>query len=254
LIETGNLPKPQGKWWVEWPEASAMSEDAESIIMERKTNALVNYSNSPDAQLIVPPQEFRTDFLGMDPESEYEIEEPEYIEEIEPDDIDDIDDVVPVEIPETNAAPKPLYIRRDVLNKKAITDWAKANGLTNIKVDLHVTIIYSKRAVDWMQFQQPWSEDEDGTMMIHPGGARLVEKFGEAIVLSFTCDGLQWRHRDLVQSGCSHGHPTYQPHITITYDSEGIDPDSITPYRGAIALGPEIFEEIEPERKFNEVH
>jgi uncharacterized protein len=91
MIETGNLPKPQGQFWIEAPNAASLSPEKRADIALKKSQALATYANSPTAETIVPPQEFRTDFLEMTPESEYEIEELEPIDERNPEAVDQFD-------------------------------------------------------------------------------------------------------------------------------------------------------------------
>jgi phage-related protein (TIGR01555 family) len=136
-----------------------------------------------------------------------------------------------------DAAPRTLYVRRDVVNKAEITKWAKAQGFTDIVPDLHVTITYSRAPVDWFKMGSTWDEE----MTLPKGGARQMETFGEAKVLLIQSNSLHWRHEEMVANGASHDFPEYQPHITISY---GAMPEGVEPYRGKIVLGPEIFEEV----------
>lgn len=80
MIETGNIEEPDGEFWIEWPE-TALSPEKIAAINLQKAQTLTTYANSPAASTIVPPQEFRTDYLGMTPESEYEIEELDPLDE-----------------------------------------------------------------------------------------------------------------------------------------------------------------------------
>lgn len=141
-----------------------------------------------------------------------------------------------------DAAPRTLYVRRDVLNADEIIAWAKGQGFkTTLPADdLHVTITFSRTPVDWMEMGSTW-EDE---VKIPRGGARLMEKFGEARVLLFNSNMLRWRHDEMVDKGASWDHPEYQPHITISYDPNSPDLDDVEPYLGEIVLGPEMFEEV----------
>jgi len=141
-----------------------------------------------------------------------------------------------------DAAPRTLYVRRDVLNAAEIIAWAKGQGFkTMLPADeLHVTITFSRTPVDWMEMGSTW-EDE---VKIPRGGARLMEKFGEARVLLFNSNMLRWRHDEMVDKGASWDHPEYQPHITISYDKDAPDLANVEPYQGEIVLGPEIFQEV----------
>lgn len=144
-----------------------------------------------------------------------------------------------------DAAPRPLYVNRKVLNGEEIKAWAKSQGIESVSDDLHVTIAFSREPVDWMKAGRAWDENSDGSIRIAPGGPRDIDKLGEnAIVLLFASDELSWRHERIKDAGASWDWAEYQPHITITY-SEGIDPADIEPYRGPIVLGPEIFEALD---------
>lgn len=141
-----------------------------------------------------------------------------------------------------DAAPRTLYVSRKVLNAAEIIAWAKGQGFktTLPAEDLHVTITFSRTPVDWMKMGSTW-EDE---VKIPRGGARLMEKFGEARVLLFVSNMLSWRHEEMVERGASWDHPEYQPHITISYDEDAPDLATVEVYQGEILLGPEIFTEV----------
>lgn len=85
LIRTGNLPKPEGAWWVEWPEHDNIGPVEKSTVASNQTKALADYANSPGAQFIVPPAEFREKILGLSAESEYDL--PEELADIDPNDL-----------------------------------------------------------------------------------------------------------------------------------------------------------------------
>ncbi|NTG48591.1 DUF1073 domain-containing protein [Agrobacterium rhizogenes] len=145
-----------------------------------------------------------------------------------------------------DAAPRTLYVSRKVTNAADIIAWAKGQGFkTTLPADdLHVTVMYSPTAVDWMQAgQDAWNDD--GTLTIPPGGPRVVSQFGQgAIVLEFSSAALSWRHEELKRIGAEPTYPEYAPHITITYEPGDVDVDKVEPYRGAIKFGPEIFAEV----------
>lgn len=143
-----------------------------------------------------------------------------------------------------DAAPAPLYVRRNVINSAEILKWAKAQGFktTLPASDLHVTITSSREPVDWLKMGESWSGNGSGEITINAGGPRIMEKFGEARVLAFASTDLQWRHMAMRERGASWDHDEYTPHITISYDPDSPDIAAIEPYRGKIVLGPEIFE------------
>ncbi len=155
-----------------------------------------------------------------------------------------------------DAAPRPLYVRRDVVNAVEIVEWARGQGFTPVPAgDMHVTLAHSREPVDWMAVgMSGWGEgDERGRMTIKPGGARLVEPLGEegAIVLLFSSWELSHRHGSIREAGAKWDFDDYQPHVTIAYEAWPLSSErtkairEAEPYRGKIVLGPEIFEEVE---------
>lgn len=147
-----------------------------------------------------------------------------------------------------DATPRPLYVYRKVTNAAEILAWAKEQGFaTTLPADdMHVTIAYSRQPVDWMKAGTDWAQKADGTLIVEPGGARLIEQFdGGAVVLLFNSSALSSRHYWIKEAGASWDYPDYQPHITITYDAGDVDLASVKPYRGAIELGPEVFEALD---------
>lgn len=144
-----------------------------------------------------------------------------------------------------DAAPRTLYVSRKVINAADLIAWAKGQGFKSTLPadDLHVTIAYSRDPVDWMKVGESWA----GELKVAAGGPRLMERFGEARVLLFKAAELDWRHESIKAAGASWDHPEYQSHITISYDPESPDLESIEPYQGEIILGPEIFAEVKEE-------
>jgi hypothetical protein len=148
----------------------------------------------------------------------------------------------------------PLYVSRQLLNAADLIAWAKGQGfkVTVPAADMHVTILYSKQPVDWFGMGQPWSDDDQGRTIVPPGGPRAVEQFGEgAVVLRFASADLQWRHDSMVERGASHDFDSYSPHVTISYDAEGVDLSKVEPYQGELRFGPEIFEPIRTGEAFD---
>lgn len=142
-----------------------------------------------------------------------------------------------------------LYIRRPVLNAAALVRWAKANKVPNVlpAADMHVTVMYSKAPVDWAKTGEPWDQSEDGTMLVRPGGMRVLQKFGNAIVLCFNSSSLAWRNSSLCNvAGCTWDYNDYQPHVTLGY-LDPLDPpfelDYVAAYQGEIKFGPEVYAE-----------
>jgi hypothetical protein len=98
--------------------------------------------------------------------------------------------------------------------------------------------------MDWIKVGEDYWGDS-GKMTIAEGGPRLMERFGEAVVLQFASSRLTWRHEDIKRMGAETDYPDYQPHVTITWKMpEGVNLSKVEPYRGKIVLGPEVFEEV----------
>ena len=150
----------------------------------------------------------------------------------------------------SDAAPRTLYVQRKLLNAAEFIRWAKGQGFTTTAPadDLHVTIAYSRTALDWMKVGQDWSSDKDGRITVNAGGPRLVETLGDAgaVVLLFQSNDLRWRHDAIREAGASWDYDEYQPHVTITYAKpEGLDLSKVEPFTGALVFGPELFSELD---------
>lgn len=142
------------------------------------------------------------------------------------------------------AGAQALYVSRDVLNADEIRAWASSQGIKAALPanDMHVTVTYSKTPVKWMDMGEGVASVE-----VAAGGPRIVELFGadeNVLVLTFVSKQLAMRHDEMCAAGASWDWPEYQPHITITYQTDGIDVSSIDPYAGRILLGPEKFRPI----------
>jgi len=147
--------------------------------------------------------------------------------------------------------PRPLYISRqlDAASGRALLAWAADKGFTNLVdlADLHVTICYSRKAVDWFALPaHGWGEDEEGRLRIRRGGPRQVEEFGDAsTVLMIASDSLSWRAGDLKESGASYDHDPYRPHITFAKGPQTVDLATVAAFDGELLFGPEIWEALD---------
>jgi uncharacterized protein len=254
FIRFGILPKPAGGTYdIEWPDSDALGEEKRAEIALSKSQALQAYMTIPGSDQVVPVEEFRG-WVGEEPESDFA--SPDLDLEAVDSELDETDPAIIVAFKrvKANALARPLYVRRNVLNADAIRKWAKKAGFTQAveASEMHVTIAYSKAPVDWISVGQAWGQGKDGEIVIPAGGPRVVEPLGDgAIVLMFASSDLAWRHEEIRNAGASWDWPSFQPHITITYEG---DPELrraiasgdkfVEPYRGEIQLGPEIFEEI----------
>jgi HK97 family phage portal protein len=149
-----------------------------------------------------------------------------------------------------SSAPRTLYVSRPLKNAAEFLRWARAQGFSSTLVaeDLHVTLVHSRTAVDWMSIGRSWNPNDMGEIIIPPGGPRVVEFMntakGAAIALKFASAEIEWRHEQIVEAGATHDWPDYQPHITITYEPGGVDLAQVEPYQGKLVFGPERFQEI----------
>lgn len=146
---------------------------------------------------------------------------------------------------------KSLYVRRDVLNAGMIRKHYEEQGLPVNVANLHVTIIHSKKPVDWFTFGEAWNDE-----IIIKGGARDHALFGppgieDSLVLMIKSNQIEWRYAQFVEGGAQSSYTTIQPHITLRYVQTGTegamtadDFKALKPYVGTIELGPEIFEEV----------
>jgi len=160
----------------------------------------------------------------------------------------------------TNASPRSLYVHRAVLNGEEIREHFRTQGILVMTPadEMHVTEMYSRTKIDWFRVQPAWNQEADGTLRVPPGGARMLELLGSeqprrVLALLFSSSQLSYRHEDFKMAGASWDWPSYDPHITISYDLTSSWPDSrrwadrlaaLRPWQGAIELGPEIFAEV----------
>ena len=140
-----------------------------------------------------------------------------------------------------------MYVRRQLLNAPDIVEWAKSNGFetTLDPIDMHVTVAFSRAEMDWP------AEQADGGMSVD-GGKRSLKRLGaegDAVVLTFEAFPLTERWKEFRSMGASWDWPSYQPHVTISYNTGDIDVSAIRPYIGPLQFGPEIFEPVKEDWK-----
>lgn len=141
--------------------------------------------------------------------------------------------------------PRPLYVYRSVKNGDEIIAWAKEQGFASIlpAAELHVTVMYSRRPVNWFEMASDFVLGDK--LVLDPGGPRVVDRLGEAVVLHFASQDLAWRNRQMRNAGASWDYAQFLPHIALTYQPGDLDLSKVVPYLGRIVLGPEIFEAID---------
>jgi phage-related protein (TIGR01555 family) len=237
--ELSEIEKNRSETFNKWSASGLVSDQVLGKVAE---NAMIESGQYPGVEAAI--EEFGSKAEEFDPEAG------------DPNDPDDPANPAEPELdPETgepvaDAAPRTLYVYRKVLNGKALVAWAKRQGFkSTLKAsDMHVTIAFSRKPVDWLKAGNTWSGDEDGKLVIKPGGPRIIEPLGPkgAVVLHFASNDLVWRHEDIRRSaGASWDWDDYQPHITITYQgAEDVDFSQVKPFTGKIELGPEVFEEV----------
>lgn len=147
--------------------------------------------------------------------------------------------------------PRSLYVSRKLLNADELIRWAKGQGFdtTQPASQMHVTVAFSRKPVDWMQIGEDWSSDADGKIRVKPGGPRTVERLGDkgAVALMFRSDALEYRHQAIHSgdNGAQWDWPTYQPHVTISWNVPAdFDLAKVEPFNGPLVFGPEIFAEV----------
>lgn len=139
-----------------------------------------------------------------------------------------------------------LYAMRPVTNATDIRAHYQAQGVPGIlpASDMHVTVIFSRKPVDWMEIGAAWSDKIEVTA----GGPRLHERFGaegDALVLQFQNWELHHRNEMAREKGASWDWPDYRPHITISYRAANVDMDKLEPWTGPIILGPEMWDQVD---------
>jgi phage-related protein (TIGR01555 family) len=150
---------------------------------------------------------------------------------------------------EDTSTPRTLFISRAVKNWRAIRAFYEEQGVANVKSeDMHVTICYSKKPVDWLDVREDaWgNQDEKGNLTVRAGGPRVNEQFGKYFVLAFANSDLAYRHSSILErTEGTWEYDDYTPHVSISKEPGAVDPLTTKAWTGPIELGPEIFEEIQ---------
>lgn len=144
-----------------------------------------------------------------------------------------------------NLDKKTLYVHRPLLNADKLIEWAKANGCkTCLKPEsMHVTLLYSKTPLVWPQ-------PKIDVVTVRDYVSEVKQFDGGALVLHFSWMPFTARHLRLIDAGGTSDYPEYKSHITLTYEGEGLDPKSFGQYDGDLIFGPEVFKEIDLEKKW----
>jgi len=145
---------------------------------------------------------------------------------------------------QSDAQPRTLYVSRPLLNWEEVAAWYKGQGFeVTVGAEMHVTVAYSRMAIDWAKVSEDWGQDDKGHILVRPGGMRIMEQFQDATVLLFSSNYLSWRWCGIKEAGASWDWDDYQPHVTISYQGPK-NLKKVQPFQGALQFGPEKFEEI----------
>lgn len=138
----------------------------------------------------------------------------------------------------------PIYIFRPLLNADQVLRWAARQGFTSAlpAADMHVTVAFSRAALDWDAI----TPDRDALVVHLPATGAQVTQMSSATALRFSSPALAKRWRELRAAGASWDHPTFQPHVTITYRPPASMSGTLA-FPGALCFGPERFQELRPE-------
>ncbi len=135
-----------------------------------------------------------------------------------------------------------LYVNRPLLNAVEFLAHYRAQGfgLMLAPEDLHVTIAYSRDAIEWDRVRRA------PPSLVAGSDERKVIALGDkgAVVTTFECPALQERWGEFRTAGASWDWPSFQPHVTITYNGDGIDLSKIEPFPDPLIFGPEVWEEL----------
>ena len=142
-----------------------------------------------------------------------------------------------------------LYVCRyvELENAKNIIAHFKAQGFNKCvkPEDLHTTITYSRFHVNWEDMGTDIYQDNDGRIIVPAGqDPRSVAPIGDegAVVMHFVSTAIVVRHNEMIRLGASWDYSSYNPHLTISYNGDGIDLANVKPWEGNIILGPEKFD------------
>ena len=129
------------------------------------------------------------------------------------------------------------YVSMRVKNSEEFSEWFKSQGIDVVPTEeLHTTIAFSRKP-----FTIVPSANE---ITVTPSQLKSIEPLGDdgAIVLKMECEELQNRFNDCMEAGATYDYDDYIPHITITYNVEGLDLSNISKPNFPIVLHKETVE------------
>lgn len=118
---------------------------------------------------------------------------------------------------------QPLYVALKVMpgSAAALANWAKDAGIPNpvAAADLHITTVYSRTPVPLYQLPDPGYAP---TEQLDPAEYRLGFLDEGNVLVMFVRSCLACASHDhAANKGASWDYPTYEPHITLSYDASG---------------------------------
>lgn len=133
-----------------------------------------------------------------------------------------------------------IYVSRSLLNQSDLHAWAISQGFTSTIRDMHVTIAFSKNAINW-----DWLTPQTDQMNIIETNRRELKQYDDACCLTFYSYILWLRWYEIRNHGATWSHDTYYPHVTISYKTPKIPIKKMKPYTGPLLFGPEEFKAID---------
>lgn len=134
-----------------------------------------------------------------------------------------------------------LYVSRKLKNSDEFIDWAKGQGFSTTlpPEQLHVTVAFSREALEW---PDPLLDE----VVVKNPSSRSVKPLGDggAVVLAFESSVLKSRWQELIGLGASWDWDGYQPHVTISWQADGVDLSEVEPFKGDLVFGSEILAEV----------
>lgn len=142
-----------------------------------------------------------------------------------------------------------LYVMRPLLNADEVVAWAKGQGFgkTLTADDMHVTVAFSRDKLDWGDAGDSFDDVIVPAASDQKDGARSIKRLGDqgAVVLRFESTDLAKRWQQFRDAGASWDWPSFQPHVSITYDGDGLAIEDMVPYDGPLEFGAEQFAEVD---------
>lgn len=195
-----------------------------------------------DEPMILTPEGYKPVMAEEEPDEE--MEDAAIVNGEKPYEDQDNDDIDGTEMQKSSN--KTFYVSRPIKNADEIIAWAKKQGFkTTLPAnEMHVTIAYSKQPVDWEKFERKTT-----TITVEGGVRNVKEMGGGAATLRFESDLLKARWNEFKDGGASWDYSDYLPHITISYDKDGVDLAAIEHYQGKIVLGEEEWQQVRDDWK-----